>query len=145
MSQSVRQLIYGSSATGAFDDDHLVEILRASRRNNPAVGVTGALLFADGNFMQVLEGPREAVEGVYRRVCGDARHRNVLVLYDREVPERTFGEWSMGFVQPGDLGHDDREAVRSLRELTEPGTGPARRLLASFRSMMPGERAVARV
>ena len=51
----------------------------------------------------------------------------------------------MGFVAPDDLSDDDRQAARSLYEMTEPSPGTARRLLASFRSLMPGVRATARV
>ena len=141
----LRQLVYGSSAPAPVADDDLVLILRASRRNNPAVGVTGALLYADGNFMQVLEGPPDAVEGVYRRVSRDPRHRGVLVLYDAPAAERLFPDWSMGFVDPARLSPDDRASARSLHALTEPSPGAARRLMGSFRAMMPGVRTTARI
>ena len=145
MNHPVRQLVYGSSSPGLLSSDALLDILRASRRNNPAVGVTGALLYADGNFMQVLEGPAEAVEGVYRRVQRDDRHRGVLTLIDTTAAERSFPDWSMGFVHGDDLSEEDLDATRSLHELTEPSPGAARRLLATFRSMMPGVRTTARV
>ena len=145
MSSPVRQLVYGSSSPGLLPREALLDILRASRRNNPAVGVTGALLYADGNFMQVLEGPAEAVNGVYRRVQRDDRHRGVLTLIDTTVPERSFPDWSMGFVHGDDLSDEDREATRSLYDLTAPSPGAARRLLTTFRSLMPGVRTTARV
>ena len=145
MPAPLRQLVYGSSFPGLTPDDELVRILRVSRRNNTAVGVTGALLYIDGNYMQVLEGPPAAVEGVYRRVCRDPRHRGVLTLLDTSPAERSFPDWSMGFVAPADLSAEDRQAARSLHEMTEPSPGAARRLLATFRALMPGVRTVARV
>ena len=141
----LRQLVYGSSAPRPVADDDLVLILRASRRNNPAVGVTGALLYADGNFMQVLEGPPNAVESVYRRVSQDPRHRGVLTLYDAQADERLFPDWSMGFIDPDRLSADDRASARSLHDLTEPSPGAARRLMGTFRAMMPGVRTTARL
>ena len=144
MSSPIRQLVYGSSSPGLLSRDSLLDILRASRRNNPAVGVTGALLYADGNFMQVLEGPAEAVDGVYRRVQRDPRHRGVLTLIDTTAGERSFPDWSMGFVHGDDLSDEDRQSTRSLHDLTEPSPGAARRLLATFRSLMPGVRVAAR-
>ncbi len=145
MNHPIRQLVYGSSSPGLLSNDVLLDILRASRRNNPAVGVTGALLYAEGNFMQVLEGPAEAVESVYLRVRRDDRHRGVLTLIDAAVAERAFPDWSMGFVHGDDLSDEDRRSTRSLHDLTEPSPGAARRLLATFRSMMPGVRTSARV
>ena len=41
------------SLTAAAEVDRILE---ASRRNNQLVGVTGALMFSDGFFGQVLEG-----------------------------------------------------------------------------------------
>ena len=145
MSAPVRQLVYGSSAPRLLPREDVLDILRASRRNNPTVGVTGALLYADGNFMQVLEGPAEAVDGVYRRVQRDPRHHGVLTLLDTAAAERAFPDWSMGFVHGDDLSAEDRESTRSLYDLTAPIPGQARRLLATFRSLMPGVRTAARV
>ncbi len=73
-------------------------ILDASRRNNPRVGVTGALMFNDGAFAQVLEGPQKGVEDTFERIQRDLRHGDVTVLECRPVNERSFSEWSMAFV-----------------------------------------------
>ncbi|MET0367139.1 MAG: BLUF domain-containing protein, partial [Methylobacterium sp.] len=73
-------------------------ILDASRRNNPRVGVTGALMFNDGAFAQVLEGPQKGVEDTFERIQRDLRHGDVTVLECRPVTERSFSEWSMAFV-----------------------------------------------
>lgn len=136
--QPLLQLVYVSSAPRLLEQDDLLDILRASRANNPAVGVTGALLYSGGNFMQVLEGPPDAVEGVYERVQRDPRHRGVITLLRQEVEERAFPEWAMGFRRVDELAPADRESARSLFEMTEVGPGRAGRLLASFRSFLPG-------
>ncbi len=73
-------------------------ILDASRRNNARVGVTGALMFNDGAFAQVLEGPQKGVEDTFERIQRDQRHGDVTVLECRPVTERGFPEWSMAFV-----------------------------------------------
>ena len=136
----IKQLVYVSSAVEPFSDDELVDILRVSRRNNTAVGVTGALLYAGGNIMQVLEGPTEAVDSVYARVERDARHRGAIVLLDRPTDDRMFADWSMGFLNPDHLSDDDRAAARSILDLTESRPGAVQRLMGSFRGMLPGVR-----
>ncbi len=132
-----RQLVYGSSTPTPLDADALADILRVSRENNTADGVTGALLYADGNVMQVLEGAPEAVGRVFDRLSRDTRHHRILVLLDRPAEARAFPDWSMGLVRPDELPLSVRDEVRTLYELTEPGPGLARRLLAAFRVVVP--------
>ena len=62
---------------------------------NSAAGVTGALMFIGGVFVQVLEGESEAVEAVFERICGDFRHRRVVLIDFSEVPERVFDDFGM--------------------------------------------------
>ena len=136
----LRQLVYGSSTPQPLDSTAIADILRTSRRNNAAVGVTGALLYADGNFLQVLEGAPDAVAEVYDRVQRDARHRGVLTLLDRTVTERQFPDWSMGLVDADALSGDDLDAVQALYEVDTPGPGPVRHMLTAFRATMSGTR-----
>lgn len=75
----------------------LERIVRSARHNNLMVGVTGALLFGDQCFAQVLEGAREDVELVFERVRRDPRHADLQVLSANTVHARSFGDWSMAF------------------------------------------------
>lgn len=130
------QLVYASSAVGALGASDLAQIVRTSRANNAEVGVTGALVYHDGNVMQVLEGPPEAVASVYERVRADRRHRGVLTLYQGPAERRAFPDWSMGLLRPDDVPEADRAGVRSLFDVTVPGPERAQRLLHSFRAIV---------
>ncbi len=77
-------------------------ILAASRRNNGAEGVTGALLFSDGNFAQVLEGDFYAVQRTFERIQGDERHAEVVLLQAQPIETRMFGQWEMALASPTD-------------------------------------------
>lgn len=146
----VHHLVYVSSSPAPLSEDAIDDILETSRRNNAAVGVTGVLLHGEGNIIQVLEGPREAVEGVFERVRRDARHRQVQVLLREAKERRYFGDWSMGFSdldavpESARLDADDRTHVnRLLRRDFDPEalrTDPQRahRLLLSFRRIAAG-------
>jgi hypothetical protein len=96
----MRQLLYVSDtqpdlAAGVLDD-----ILTASRRNNAMMGITGLLLYIDGGFLQMLEGEERTVRELYSRVAADRRHSGLRLMLDREVGERAFPGWSMGFERP---------------------------------------------
>ena len=92
------RLMYASRALPAIDQEELVAILRKSKANNPALGVTGVLCFSEGIFLQVLEGGRSAVNKLYNRITADARHSEIELLCYEEIGERRFAGWSMGQV-----------------------------------------------
>jgi hypothetical protein len=92
------RLMYASRAVPAIDHDELLAILRKSKANNPAAGVTGVLCFSGGIFLQVLEGGRSAVNKLYNRITADPRHTDVELLSYQEIGERCFAGWSMGQV-----------------------------------------------
>jgi hypothetical protein len=96
----LKQKIYVSSLKGG-DDAVLPDILRASQKNNARDGVTGMLLYADGNFLQVLEGPPETVERTFARIEQDPRHSHIIVMSDEPTTQRDFADWSMGLRRLG--------------------------------------------
>ena len=134
-------LVYVSSASGLFDRSDLDDILRRSRRNNAALDVSGALLYADGNMMQVLEGEQRTVAALYARIERDPRHRGLIVLFQGNQASRQFADWSMAF---GDLeltGSDTSGYSDFLRRgpgSTDFGADPgvAQKLLLSFRKSL---------
>jgi len=91
-------LIYTSHATVNFSQPQLVALLEHCRQSNEASGITGMLLHDErNNFIQVIEGPEQVVEALYEKIKDDKRHDTVLCLGKREIPEREFPEWKMGF------------------------------------------------
>ena len=109
----MHQLVYVSAASWAMSNDDLNGILDASRRNNGRDGVTGMLLYIDGGFLQVLEGPKAAVERIFAHIRRDSRHNALRVLIEQETDERQFGGWSMGFerLEPGQARTADVFAI----------------------------------
>lgn len=90
-------LIYGSSATHEMTETQLLDLLNTAKSNNEEVGITGMLLYKGGNFLQVLEGEKEAVESLYNKIRKDPRHKSVMTIFVRPLKERVFGDWKMGF------------------------------------------------
>lgn len=92
------RLLYASRAVTGFSTDELNVILKRSRAYNPEHGVTGVLCYADGVFMQVLEGGRDVVNELYKQIVTDPRHSDVVIVKYQEIQERQFAGWSMGQV-----------------------------------------------
>jgi hypothetical protein len=90
-------MVYVSSAAELFSETQLESLLEKCRRNNEPVGVTGMLLYKDGNFMQCLEGPKDAVQILEARIRLDPRHRGMIALLTEDDVQPEFREWAMGF------------------------------------------------
>lgn len=139
MSEStIKQMIYLSSATGQLAEGALARILNSSVRNNAESEITGLLIFHEGAFFQVLEGPAEAVAACFARIEADPRHCQIIRMIERSVAARSFPAWRMGFARPDELDGEAREAVLSIYDIyresgPESGGEPAvRRLVSSF-------------
>jgi hypothetical protein len=89
-------LIYVSRAVTPMSGQELNELLKKSRDFNRLVGITGCLIYQDGFFMQMLEGPRDAVFTLCEKIKTDPRHRDVGIVIEAPARRRIFVDWSMG-------------------------------------------------
>lgn len=94
---SLISMVYLSAASHLMSADELLEILHIARRNNSERNVTGMLLYRNGYFMQALEGEKEDVYAIFEKIATDDRHHHVLTIYNEEIEQREFSEWTMGF------------------------------------------------
>ena len=125
-----RTVIYTSSAAPGVGEDALRDILAASRRNNAAWHLSGVLMFADGTFLQVVEGPAWPMAKALARIEADPRHTRMEVLLDIGSGERHFPAWAMASREldgADTFGLTQAEMNRYLG----PGAPPAVRALVS--------------
>jgi hypothetical protein len=96
----VFRLIYRSRSRipAAERKRELGDIFSTARSGNKKIGVTGALLITDDEFVQTLEGPEPVVSELYAQIYKDKRHEHVALLQSGEVPARVFGRWAMAKV-----------------------------------------------
>ena len=93
------QVIDVSAARNLFYPAELRELLRLARIKNGQIDVTGMLLYHEGSFLQVLEGPPSAVNPLLETIDRDQRHHNLMLLLRREIEALNFADWKMGFVE----------------------------------------------
>jgi hypothetical protein len=93
----ILQLVYVSSATRLMDTAELHDLLEKARAKNKASGITGMLLYQDGNFIQAIERPQTSIKQLLAALLRDPRHHHVTVVWERPASKRDFADWSMGF------------------------------------------------
>ena len=116
-------IAYVSAATEDLSDDQVAAILTLSRANNAYRQLTGALLYHRGRFIQVLEGPDEAVAERFAVIAADPRHYGIQKISEKQIGERQFPEWTMGF-RP--LTDERVKQLEGFDDFFEARTGRAR-------------------
>ncbi len=94
------RLTYASTATDGVDLNEFKRILLQAQTNNQRRDLTGMLAFNSKIFLQALEGSRDQVNELYAKLIRDPRHHTVTVLGYKEIEERHWANWSMGFAAP---------------------------------------------
>jgi hypothetical protein len=92
------QLMYSSQATVPMTVTDLEKILADARAGNEARNVTGALVYVDGVFFQILEGDEAVVRKLMANIASDSRHHSVKVCHEAHVDARAFESWSMAYL-----------------------------------------------
>ena len=98
---SLYRLIYASDTADYVDWTDLKDILLKSQENNERLDVTGILVMASGKFLQVLEGSRNHLNALYRKILQDSRHKDSRLVSYTPIHERHFSEWSMRGINAG--------------------------------------------
>lgn len=86
------RIVYVSRAAPGLSMRDCYDIIRVAHNRNSGLGLTGALLFLDDWFIQVLEGWSSAVHARYAVIARDPRHTAVELRFDGPVAERAFPE-----------------------------------------------------
>lgn len=128
----LRSIVYVSCATRTLDQIALNELLANAQYRNARDEITGCLLYCDGNFIQLIEGPNEPLLRLYTSICADARHSSIYQIVNEPVASREFSGWAMGY-SSADL-QDFTTLHRSL--LNSPAAEHASRRTFSGRRLL---------
>ena len=125
-------LTYESTATIEVKVANMEELLENARVNNQRDGITGCLIYFDNSFVQLLEGNKKKIKLLYEKLKIDDRHKNVTLLSEDEISERTFPNWGMAYY-PIDEKHATKYEFEQFRrnlimlsDLVEPTSTTAK-------------------
>lgn len=90
------QLVYVSNRKPTCTEEEIEKILASCKKNNPALNITGVLLYSNTKFIQLVEGDAKVITGLYDKIKMDARHSNPMMLSYGPIKEKSFPSWHMG-------------------------------------------------
>jgi len=99
----MHQILYVSVETHHHSREDLEALLKQSRDKNAKLGITGILIYYKKHFFQILEGEKDVIFELFRTIRKDNRHFSVILVWDQEVLERSFKDWSMAFVNLNEI------------------------------------------
>ncbi|MEM1184120.1 MAG: BLUF domain-containing protein [Planctomycetota bacterium] len=106
----LHRVLYVSTAAHRFDEPSVARLAERSSAKNRLLDVTGVLIYGRGQFMQLLEGPKDNVRAVMRTINEDPRHFNILTVIDEPTSVRLFDSWGMGHLAiPEPTSDSDQE------------------------------------
>jgi blue light- and temperature-responsive anti-repressor len=135
----LKRLKYLSRQAHPMTRAEIDEIVLASCARNAMVDVTGALVVTGNVFFQILEGPSDAVDVLFAKICADDRHTDVLCLDEQSQREgRLFPDWGMTRIALG--SSPGAVAIEmALRQLIECGASARVDLTGELSRMMANE------
>lgn len=110
---------YLSQSKLDWTDEAIDELLERSKRNNATRRITGAMIYANGYFMQLIEGPQIAVDELYSAIEADPRHEVLSLIHNQEIKDRHFSDWAMEYRDSDDLGERALMTVHAAKQDNE--------------------------
>ncbi|HPM78278.1 MAG TPA: BLUF domain-containing protein [bacterium] len=92
----MKRIKYVSRFAEPMVGKEIAALASRAEKKNEKLGVTGILMTSGGMFFQVIEGPAEHIDDLYRSILSDPRHVDVLLLgVEDNITERLFPDWGM--------------------------------------------------
>jgi hypothetical protein len=122
----MNHLIYLSQATRPLSAKALTCLLNQARLANERQHLTGALIYGNKRFIQLLEGAPAVLEQAYARIIRDPRHQHLCRVADYPIAARQFADWPLAFqaLSPAQFTHLAGYLAPTKSRQHFPGYGP---------------------
>lgn len=91
-------------------------IVKASKRFNSEAHITGIILYRQGQYFQVLEGPDRVLDTLMSKILIDTRHEDIWVFTDLPIVERDFSRWEVNIFDFINKGPEFSQFVENNRQ-----------------------------
>lgn len=116
------RIAYLSVAVEKFSSDDLLNLLKKARAFNQSQNITGILIYREGVFFQILEGPQKAVDDLMDKIDQDPRHEGTKIVYRHFDTDRIFqDDWYMAYRDFNEYDEDLQHRISDLIEEQQKG------------------------
>lgn len=92
----MKRIKYISRFSREMTAGEIHQLVAAAEKNNAEKGITGILMTSGRLFFQIIEGPDEEINNVWRLIRNDPRHKDIILLNSEAGSfDRLFPDWSM--------------------------------------------------
>ncbi len=93
----LQTICYVSSTNYGIVHNDLNHLFHITKRNNIHLNVSGILILKNGNLLQLLEGEKQDVNKMYKKIRKDNRHHNIIQILNTSSSDRLFENYDTGF------------------------------------------------
>ena len=92
----IKRIHYISSFAQNMSDDEIEVLASQAAKKNVENDITGVLMAQGGIFFQIIEGPEENIDDLFKNIMRDPRHEKVITLGVQVGDlKRLFPNWGM--------------------------------------------------
>lgn len=118
------ELTYVSEPAQGMSFLGLMRLLYHSYLRNLRLEITGALIYENNQFGQVIEGPEDVIESLWEKIQQDNRHKNIRLIERKTISSRSFQKWTMVFQGNKELFKGLPEVSGAIEEVDFPVDHP---------------------
>tara|TARA_B100000678_G_scaffold43188_3_gene32923 strand:+ start:73944 stop:74300 length:357 start_codon:yes stop_codon:yes gene_type:complete len=110
------------------------ELLSKSQQKNHKRGIYGILLFSEGNFYQVIDGPTAIIKQLWEKIKKDDRHHSIIKIFEERAPQPSFDNYLCDYICENDVFQYEnlKEFFDHLKLLDEKLKNAAEEVLKQF-------------
>lgn len=91
-------IVYVSTASNDLKEPEIKTMLEESVIWNNRHGLTGILLYSEGNFFQIIEGEETVILDLFESIKQDPRHHNVIQIFGKEIHKEAYDGYKSDFI-----------------------------------------------
>jgi len=107
-------ICYISNAKPNFSFYNQEVLFRQTKENNDNVDISGALIYYDFTFLQILEGEDTVIVPLFEKIRKDNRHHDIIEITNTSINNKSFQNFGLGYEIISDI-----EKLYSLKEYAD--------------------------
>lgn len=106
-----KSIIYVSKAADNVGHEDILNILTQSWKFNHNSYISGMLVYDNGHFIQLIQGPINTIDKLFARISKDPRHHDIKKLGEEKLHLRDCNGWGIGVFNEQEIAESIYQAL----------------------------------